>query len=155
MTSRPSPDPADAPRRALHAGGPPEGAQMSEQGEPTPYDSGLREGFRRALAGEVPWFPIPGNEHGVYFGNRLPVALSEPIHGTVETLGRILDPVRAAALHEAVRFFPYNERDLDDEEGPAPLAEVLAAAAMFEAWLQGPAEFDRYLAEVDQATETP
>jgi hypothetical protein len=50
-----------------------------------------------------------------------------------EILGRILDPVRAAALHEAVfawRGFAIPERPEED-----PAGEIIAVAERFEAWL--------------------
>lgn len=62
-----------------------------------------------------------------------------------------LDPVRDAALGRAVELlrFPFPP---DGEEGPDLLARVIAAANMFAAWLQGPEEFDRWLAD-DGSTE--
>jgi hypothetical protein len=42
---------------------------MTEAGQPTPYDLGQREGFRRALEGERPWWSIPNNPRGEYRGN--------------------------------------------------------------------------------------
>lgn len=44
---------------------------IEEKGDLTPYDVGQREGFRRALEGEAPWWQIPGNPDGEYRGNRL------------------------------------------------------------------------------------
>lgn len=113
-----------------------------EQGTPTPYDAGLREGFRRALEGEEPWWPIPGNPDGEYRGSRL--AMGEPIHGTVEQYPATewfkaqlretrttLDPVRAAALHEAVRLC--GGRSWPTEA--ALVTDVLVVAERFEDWL--------------------
>jgi hypothetical protein len=48
------------------------------------------------------------------------------------TLGRIVDPVRAAALHEAVQFACAWPTDPPDADG------VLQIAERFEAWLAGP-----------------
>lgn len=59
---------------------------------------------------------------------------------------RTLDPVRAAALHEAVQHEAHRMRPPPDDEA---IGRVIAAAKMFEAWLQGPEEFDRWLAEAE------
>src|SRR5215217_4470884 len=69
-----------------------------------------------------------------------------------EILGRFLDPVRAKALHEAVRAYPY--ANIDDGEGQyeSPVAETLAIAKVFEAWLSGPEEFEAYLAHSEEST---
>jgi len=59
---------------------------------------------------------------------------------------RTLDPVRAAALHEAIRAFPnahFASEELDAERANA----ILSVAGMFEAWLEGPERFNAYLAE--------
>jgi hypothetical protein len=120
------PPPPPAP-----SGSPP--AAAFEAGKLTAYDVGQREGFRRALEGEAPWFPIPGNPDGEYRGNR--VALSDPIRGDLNatytgTLGRFLDPVRACALSEAITFVNYNGTEDPDVPG-----EVLVIAERFESWL--------------------
>jgi len=74
----------------------------------------------------------------------------EPTHGdlNVTHTGRFLDPVRAAALHEAVQHEAHRMRPPPDDEA---IGRVIAAAKMFEAWLEGPKRFDAYLAE----DETP
>ena len=59
-----------------------------------------------------------------------PPMLSEPIHGTVETLGRFLDPVRAHALAQAVAHVGVNGVEGEDLPG-----EVLAIAEQFAEWL--------------------
>ena len=73
-----------------------------------------------------------------------------PAHGdlNVTYTGRFLDPVRAAALHEAVQHEAHRMRPPPDDEA---IGRVIAAAKMFEAWLEGPERFDAYLAE----DETP
>lgn len=57
---------------------------------------------------------------------------STRVHGEISSFGRILDPVRAAALHEAVAHIGVN-----GTEGPDVLGEVLAIAARFERYLAG------------------
>jgi hypothetical protein len=53
------------------------------------------------------------------------------IPGQVEQFGRILDPVRHAALRAAYECYRYFE---SDEEGDA-IGEILAVAERFESWL--------------------
>ena len=59
---------------------------------------------------------------------------------------RTLDPIRAAALHEAVQFVAAKNKPgtLHVDEY---LGQLLASADMFEAWLQGAQAFDLWLAE--------
>jgi hypothetical protein len=59
-------------------------------------------------------------------------ATSEAVR-KVFTSYRTLDPVRAAALHEAVRAV-----DPDDDTTYDPLEKILDAAERFAAWLAGP-----------------
>lgn len=87
-----------------------------------------------------------------YSSGRMPASELPPPPGTNAVMeaygwqtGRILDPVRAAALHEAVRTVAWG---MDDEER---LPKILAAAKMFEAWLEGPERFEAYLVEEDEA----
>jgi hypothetical protein len=54
------------------------------------------------------------------------------------TSGRWLDPVRAAALHEAVNAMGYMPGWKDDEQEQAD--KFLRLAERFEAWLAGPDE---------------
>jgi hypothetical protein len=54
----------------------------------------------------------------------------EPIPGQVEQFGRILDPVRACALEQAIAHVNYS-----GAEGPDVPGEVLAIAERFETWL--------------------
>jgi hypothetical protein len=57
--------------------------------------------------------------------------LSDPIHGELgQTLGRFLDPVRAHALAQAVRLYPYG--GVPREE---PIDQVMRVAETFESWL--------------------
>jgi hypothetical protein len=49
---------------------------------------------------------------------------------------RLLDPVRAAALHEAVRHLGYH----DHAKGEEGQQQVIECAERFEAWLAGPEE---------------
>jgi hypothetical protein len=73
----------------------------------------------------------PGPE-SPYPASIAPYALGEPIPGQVEQFGRILDPVRAAALAAAVRL---------KSVIPVPSAEeVIALAEVFEAYLDPPEE---------------
>jgi hypothetical protein len=52
---------------------------------------------------------------------------------------RTLDPVRAAALHEAVEAWLQTPRIEDDATGSYdPITEILEVAERFEAWLAGP-----------------
>jgi hypothetical protein len=54
--------------------------------------------------------------------------------------GRILDPVRGAALAAAVDAYPYVKRLLDEDQGVPPDdygAEILDLARTFEAYLTG------------------
>jgi hypothetical protein len=138
----PPPNPSGSPpaRDVSDASTWPEGHRLAEDGELTPYDVGQREGFRRALEGEAPWWPIPGNPTGEYRGFNVERPPPEPIHGDLNatytsTLGRFLDPVRAHALAQAVNHVGVNGVEGDDVPG-----EVLAIASRFEAWLVGEQE---------------
>jgi hypothetical protein len=48
--------------------------------------------------------------------------------------GRTLDPIKAAALHEAVRHLGYH----DYAQGEEGQQQVIACAERFEVWLAGP-----------------
>jgi hypothetical protein len=60
---------------------------------------------------------------------------------------RTLDPVRAAALHEAIRAFP--NAHFASELDPERAGQILATAKMFEAWLAGPEQYEAWLAGPD------
>jgi hypothetical protein len=72
-----------------------------EQGAPTPYDAGQREGFRRALEGERPWFRIPGNPDAVYKGTNIDTTapqhpmFEDPEHGWMCLRHGGCEPARA------------------------------------------------------------
>jgi hypothetical protein len=113
------------------SGSPP--PEAFEAGKPTPYDAGLREGFRRALEGEAPWWPIPGNPTGEYRGFNVERPPPEPREPASDGSGMVGEPEDALRPAEAAR--EPGTGDISDAYG-WPAAERYPATEWFKAELR-------------------